>query len=199
MKGVKQSMDQCLWPQSSELMQAYHDEEWCRPSWDDRYIFEMLTLEGAQAGLSWSIVLAKRAAYQAAFKNFDIEYCAGLSDADLEAIKENYNVIKHFSKLQSVRTNADAVLRIQKEFKSFADFLWSFLEFEPIINSWETDMQMPAQSPLSVQISKELKKRGFKFVGPVTTYSFLQAIGMVEDHIKSCKFHSLNSIPSEEN
>lgn len=199
MKEVKQSMDQCLWPQSSELMQAYHDEEWCRPSWDDRYIFEMLTLEGAQAGLSWSIVLAKRAAYQAAFKNFDIEYCAGLSDADLEAIKENYNVIKHFSKLQSVRTNAEAVLKIQKEFKSFADFLWSFLEFEPIINSWESDMQMPAQSPLSVQISKNLKKRGFKFVGPVTTYSFLQAIGMVEDHIKSCKFHSLNSILSEEN
>lgn len=192
-------MDQCLWPQSSELMQAYHDEEWCRPNRDDRYIFEMLILEGAQAGLSWSIVLAKREAYQAAFKNFDIEYCAGLSDADLEAIKENYNVIKHFSKLQSVRTNAEAVLRIQKEFKSFADFLWSFVEFEPIINSWETDTQMPAQSPLSVQISKELKKRGFKFVGPVTTYSFLQAIGMVEDHIKSCKFHSLNSITSEEN
>ena len=108
-------------------------------------------------------------------------------------------MIKHFSKLQSVRTNAEAVLRIQKEFKSFADFLWSFVEFEPIINSWETDTQMPAQSPLSVQISKELKKRGFKFVGPVTTYSFLQAIGMVEDHIKSCKFHSLNSITSEEN
>ena len=192
-------MDQCLWPQSSELMQAYHDEEWCRPSWDDRYIFEMLTLEGAQAGLSWSIVLAKREAYQAAFKNFDIDYCAGLTDADLEAIKENYNVIKHFSKLQSVRTNAEAVLRIQTEFKSFAYFLWSFCEFEPIINSWETDMQMPAQSPLSVQISKDLKKRGFKFVGPVTTYSFLQAIGMVEDHIKSCKFHSLNSITSEEN
>lgn len=199
MKEVKQSMDQCLWPQSSELMQAYHDEEWCRPNRDDRYIFEMLILEGAQAGLSWSIVLAKRDAYQAAFKNFDIEYCAGLSDADLEAIKENFNVIKHFSKLQSVRTNAEAVLRIQKEFKSFADFLWSFVEFEPIINSWDTDTQMPAQSPLSVQISKELKKRGFKFVGPVTTYSFLQAIGMVEDHIKSCKFHSLNSITSEEN
>ncbi|MFC3417914.1 DNA-3-methyladenine glycosylase I [Salinicoccus hispanicus] len=185
-------MTQCLWPQSSPLMQTYHDEEWCRPSYDDRYIFEMLTLEGAQAGLSWNIVLAKREAYQAAFNNFDIEYCAGLSDEDLEAIKENYTVIKHLSKLQSVRTNAQAVLKIQKEFSSFSDFLWRFVEFEPIINNWENDTQIPAQSLLSVQISKDLKKRGFKFVGPVITYSFLQAIGMVDDHIRSCKFHTLN-------
>lgn len=186
-------MNGCVWPQSSELMQIYHDEEWCRPSWDDSYIFEMLTLEGAQTGLSWSIVLAKREAYQSAFKNFDIEYCAGLSDAELEVIKENSHVIKHFSKLQSVRSNAEAVLKIQKEFKSFADFLWSFVEFKPIINNWETDTQIPVQSPLSVQVSKELKKRGFKFVGPVTTYSFLQSIGMVDDHITSCKFHTSNN------
>ena len=184
-------MSGCTWPQSSELMQKYHDEEWCRPSRDDRYIFEMLSLEGAQTGLSWSIVLAKRKAYQDAFHHFDIDYCAGLSDMDLESSKENYNVIKHFSKLQSVRTNAEAVLKIQKEFKSFADFLWSFVEFESIINGWETEKQIPAQSSLSVQISKELKKRGIKFVGPVTTYSFLQAIGMVDDHIQSCKFHTI--------
>lgn len=192
MKEVKLLMEQCLWPQSSELMQAYHDEEWCRPSWDDRYIFEMLTLEGAQAGLSWSIVLAKREAYKDAFQNFDIEYCASLSDTDLEFIKENYNVIKHFSKLQSIRTNAEAVVRIQKEFKSFSNFLWHFVDFKPIINNRETDIQIPAQSPLSVQVSKELKKRGVKFVGPVTTYSFLQAIGIVDDHIKSCDHHTKN-------
>lgn len=186
-------MNGCVWPQSSELMQTYHDEEWCRPSWDNSYIFEMLTLEGAQAGLSWSIVLAKREAYQSAFKNFDIEYCAELSDAELEVIKENYHVIKHFSKLQSVRSNAEAVLKIQKEYKSFADFLWSFVEFKPIINNWETDTEIPVQSPLSAQVSKELKKRGFKFVGPVTTYSFLQAIGMVDDHITSCRFHTSNN------
>lgn len=186
-------MSGCIWPQSSGLMQTYHDVEWCRPNRDDRYIFEMLTLEGAQAGLSWNIVLAKRKAYQAAFRNFDIEYCAGLSDMDLESIKKNYHVIKHFSKLQSVRSNAEAVLKIQNEFKSFADFLWSFVAFEPVINRWETDTQIPVQSPLSVKISKELKKRGFKFVGPVTTYSFLQAIGMVDDHIASCEFHTSNN------
>lgn len=185
-------MGGCLWPQSSELMQAYHDEEWCRPSRDDRYIFEMLTLEGAQAGLSWSIVLAKRKAYQTAFHHFDITFCAGLSDTDLEAIKESYQVIKHFSKLQSIRTNAEAVLKIQNEYGSFADFLWRFVDHKPIVNSWETDAQMPAQSPLSLQISKELKKRGFKFVGPVTTYSFLQAIGIIDDHIKTCQFHTSN-------
>ncbi|MFC3212376.1 DNA-3-methyladenine glycosylase I [Planomicrobium okeanokoites] len=185
-------MAQCSWPGSSEMMQAYHDEEWCRPTRDDRYIFELLNLEGAQAGLSWSIVLAKRDAYQAAFKNFDIAYCAGLSDSDLESIKENYNVIKHFAKLQSVRSNAQATLKVQEEFGSLAEFLWSFTEGEPVINQWEDSAQMPAESPLSVQISKELKKRGFKFVGPVTTYSFLQAIGMVDDHVKTCDFHTSN-------
>ncbi|MDN7229378.1 DNA-3-methyladenine glycosylase I [Planococcus sp. N064] len=185
-------MDGCVWPQNSELMQAYHDEEWCRPSRDDRYIFEMLTLEGAQAGLSWSIVLAKRNAYQTAFHHFDITFCAGLNDADLEEIKENYQVIKHFSKLQSIRTNAEAVLKIQKEYGSFADFLWSFVDHKPIVNSWENDAKMPAQTPLSLLVSKDLKKRGFKFVGPVTTYSFLQAIGIVDDHVKTCKFHTSN-------
>lgn len=185
-------MKQCSWPKSSEMMQAYHDKEWCRPTRDDRYIFEMLNLEGAQAGLSWSIVLAKREAYQAAFQNFDIDYCASLSDEDLEVIKENYNVIKHFSKLQSVRTNAEAVVKIQKEFGSFAEYLWSFVKDEPMINHWESETQVPAESSLSVQVSKELKKRGCKFVGPVTTYSFLQAIGMIDDHIKTCDFHTLN-------
>ncbi|MGK7377352.1 DNA-3-methyladenine glycosylase I [Planococcus sp. 1R117A] len=183
-------MTQCLWPQSSEMMQAYHDEEWCRPNRDDRYIFEMLSLEGAQAGLSWSIVLSKRKGYQEAFRDFDIDYCSKLTDPDLEFIKENYNVIKHLSKLQSVRTNAEAILKIQKEFNGFADFLWSFVDFNPIINHWETEQQVPAQTPLSVQLSKELKKRGFKFVGPVTTYSFMQAIGMVDDHINTCTFHT---------
>lgn len=186
-------MEQCLWPQSSELLQTYHDEEWCRPTRDDQYIFEMLTLEGAQAGLSWNIVLAKRGAYQSAFNNFDIEYCAGLMDADLEIIKENYQVIKHFSKLQSVRSNAEAVLKIQNEFGSFADFLWSYVDFKPIINNWTADTEIPAQTPLSVRISKDLKKRGFKFMGPVITYSFLQAVGMVDDHIMSCRFHTLNT------
>ncbi|MGH2318052.1 DNA-3-methyladenine glycosylase I [Planococcus sp. SE5232] len=180
--------NRCLWAQSNAMMQAYHDEEWCRPSRDDRYLFEMLILEGAQAGLSWNIVLSKRNAYQEAFHQFDVDYCAELSDAELVSIKENYTVVKHGAKIQSVRTNAQAVQSIQKEWGSFADFLWSFTDGIPVHNNWETDAQIPAQSPLSVQLSKELKKRGFKFVGPVTTYSFMQAIGMVHDHINSCDY-----------
>jgi len=180
--------NRCLWAQSNALMQAYHDNEWCRPSFDDRYIFEMLTLEGAQAGLSWNIVLKKRSAYQEAFHHFDLSYCAGLSDEDLVSIKENYAIVKHIAKIQSVRSNARAVLDLQKEWGSFADFLWSFTDGKPVHNNWTSDAQIPAQSPLSVQLSKELKKRGFKFVGPVTTYSFMQAIGMVHDHIESCAY-----------
>ncbi|TWT08109.1 DNA-3-methyladenine glycosylase I [Planococcus sp. CPCC 101016] len=184
--------NRCLWAQSNAQMQAYHDEEWCRPSRDERYIFEMLTLEGAQAGLSWNIVLSKRQAYQEAFHQFDIVRCAELSDADLMSIKENYAVIKHLAKLQSVRSNAQAVLAIQKEWGSFAEFLWSYTEGKPVLNKWETDGQIPAQSPVSVKLSKDLKKRGFKFVGPVTTYSFMQAIGMVDDHIASCAYRTQN-------
>ncbi|WP_416144352.1 DNA-3-methyladenine glycosylase I [Planococcus koreensis] len=184
--------NQCKWPQGSEMMQAYHDEEWCRPNHDDRYIFELLSLEGAQAGLSWSIVLAKREGYKRAFRDFDLEYCANLMDEELIYIKDNFDVIKHLAKLQSVRSNANAALKIQQEFGSLSNFLWQFTESKPIINSWERDNQIPAQSPLSVEISKALKKRGFKFIGPVTAYSFLQAIGMVDDHIRTCRFHTGN-------
>lgn len=171
-------------------MQTYHDKEWCIPSWDDRYIFELLMLEGAQAGLSWNIVLSKREAYLAAFHHFDITQCAELTDADLAAIKENYSVIKHGAKIQSVRTNARAVLDLLNDWDSFAAYLWSYTDNTPIHNNWKTDAEIPAQSPLSVQLSKDLKKRGFKFVGPVTTYSFMQAIGMVNDHIESCAYRT---------
>lgn len=184
----------CSWPNGNPLMQAYHDEEWCVPSYDDRYIFELLTLEGAQAGLSWQIVLSKRAGYQEAFQHFDIAYCAELTDADLQTIKEQYHVIKHLAKLESVRTNARAILNIQEEFGSFSDFLWRYVDGTPIINHWENEGEIPAQTALSKQISTDLKKRNFKFVGPVTTYSFMQAIGLVDDHIRMCAFHTANRV-----
>ncbi|MCG3419989.1 DNA-3-methyladenine glycosylase I [Oceanobacillus jordanicus] len=183
---------ECSWPGDNQLMRMYHNEEWCVPTTDDQYIFEMLTLEGAQAGLSWSIVLSKREAYQKAFHNFDITFCSNLTDNDLTNIKEQYNVIKHIAKLQSVRSNAQAVIKITKEFGSFSNFLWRYVDFEPIINEWHSEGQIPAQTDLSNQISKDLKKRGFKFVGPVTMYSFMQAIGMVDDHVTSCVYHTSN-------
>ena len=185
-------MTQCNWPGRNEMMQSYHDNERCVPSFDDTYIFEMLNLEGAQAGLSWSIVLAKREEYKKAFHNFDIDYCARLTEEELENIRQNYNVIKHPGKLKAVRSNALAALEVQKEFGSLAKFLWRFAEFKPLVNNWESETEVPAKTELSEQISKDLKKRSFKFVGPVIIYSFMQAIGMVDDHVRTCPFHSTN-------
>ncbi|KLU65836.1 DNA-3-methyladenine glycosylase 1 [Desulfosporosinus acididurans] len=185
-------MSACLWPGKNQLMKEYHDNEWCVPSHDDSYIFEMLILEGAQSGLSWNIVLSKREDYQRAFHNFDITYCSMLSDEKLEGIKDQYNVIKHLSKLKAVRSNAKEVIKIQSEFGSFSNFLWRYVDFKPVINHWESDGDIPAQTTLSEQISKDLKQRNFKFVGPVIIYSFMQAIGMVDDHIRTCPHHFKN-------
>ena len=185
-------MSTCLWPGNNQVMQQYHDNEWCVPSHDDRYIFELLTLEGAQSGLSWSIVLSKREEYKKAFHNFDITYCSNLSDVELESIRNQYNVIKNLLKLKAVRSNAIAVTKIQSEFGSFADFLWRYVDYKPVINHWENDKEVPAQSSLSEQISKDLKKRNFKFVGPVIIYSFLQAIGIVDDHVRTCPYYTEN-------
>jgi DNA-3-methyladenine glycosylase I len=186
-------MSACLWPGNNPMMQLYHDKEWCVPSHDDSYIFEMLTLEGAQAGLSWNIVLSKRENYKRAFHNFDISYCSKLNDEDLESIRAQYDVVKNLLKLKSVRSNALAIINIRLEFGSFSNFLWRYVDFKQIINHWESDEQVPAQSILSEQISKDLKKQGFKFVGPVIIYSFMQAIGMVNDHIRTCPYHNNKS------
>lgn len=185
----------CAWPGNNELMRKYHDDEWCIPSHDDRFIFEMLNLEGAQAGLSWSTVINKRDQYLIAFKHFDINYCANLKDKDLETIRLNYGIIKNRLKIKAVRTNAILALELIKEFGSLSNFFWSYTNHQPIINHWEKENQMPAETEISQRISNELKKRGFKFVGSVIIYSFMQAIGMVDDHIIDCPFHSQNKRP----
>lgn len=185
-------MNACLWPGNNLMMLQYHDNEWCVPSHDDSYIFEMLTLEGAQSGLSWNIVLSKREDYKKAFHNFEIAYCSKLSDEKIESIREQFNVIKNLSKLKSVKNNALAVIKIQLEFGSFSNFLWNYVDFKPLINNWKCDSDIPTKTSLSEQISKDLKKRNFKFVGPIIIYSFMQAIGMVNDHIITCPHHSAN-------
>ncbi|GGI39417.1 DNA-3-methyladenine glycosylase I [Mammaliicoccus stepanovicii] len=184
-------MKECSWP-SSDLMKLYHQNEWCRISKDDRYIFEMLSLEGAQAGLSWETVIQKRAAYQEAFHGFDIEKCATLTDEEIESIKENYKVIKHIGKLKSVRNNALIVKQIQDEYGSFSNFIWAYVEDEPIINEWKSENEMPAETDLSIKVSKDFKKLGLKFVGPKIIYSFLQSIGIIDDHIITCPYHTRN-------
>lgn len=184
-------IQECTWPKS-DLMKDYHKNEWCRVSKDDQYIFEMLSLEGAQSGLSWETVIQKRKDYQEAFHNFDIKKCSKLTDKEIEVIKEQYNVIKHMGKLKSVRNNAVQVIKLQEEWGSLSNFLWSYVKNEPIINEWKDINEVPAESELSIQLSKDLKKRGFKFVGPKIVYSFLQSIGIIDDHIITCPFHTYN-------
>lgn len=169
-----------------ELYANYHDKEWGIPSFDDRYIFEMLILEGAQAGLSWETILKKREYYRQAFYNFDLKKICVMTDADLDELLQSSPIIKNRLKIYSVRKNAHIALAIKQKYGSLNKFFWSFINFKPIINFYADLAQVPALTPLSETISKELKKMGMTFVGPTIIYSFMQAIGMVDDHIKSC-------------
>lgn len=180
-------MPNCTWPRTSELMQDYHDNEWGKTSrGDDRYLFEMLSLEGAQAGLSWITILKKREAYREAFQQFDIDICADLSDDDLEHIRESYEIVRNKLKIKSVRTNAQAIQKIQEELGSFSEFLWAYVDHTPMIHTPEKESDVLTENDLSRQMSKDLKKRGFTFVGPVILYTYMQAIGMIDDHLVGC-------------
>ncbi|MBK3915613.1 DNA-3-methyladenine glycosylase I [Listeria ivanovii] len=182
----------CPWSINDPFELEYHDKEWCVPSTDDTYLFEMLNLEGAQAGLSWKLILHKRKAYQEAFLGFDIDQCAKLTDEQLTRIVTDAAIVKNRLKVKAVRTNALATQKVQAEFGSFANYIWGFTDSERIMNKWQNLESVPASNALSETISKDLKKRGFKFVGPVIIYSYLQAIGIVEDHLITCPFHSIN-------
>ncbi|MBC1520977.1 DNA-3-methyladenine glycosylase I [Listeria aquatica] len=184
----------CNWAKSSEREQQYHDEEWCVPSYDDRYLFEMLNLEGAQAGLSWRTILNKREAYKRAFAHFDIEKCANLSEEELEELRHDEGIIRNRLKIQAVKTNAKAALKVQAEFGSFSSYIWHFTSHKRVIHQFESEADMPAQDELSERVSRDMKKRGFKFVGPVIIYSYLQAVGVLDDHVLSCPLHSLNQV-----
>lgn len=161
----------------------YHDKEWGRPVHDDRHLFEMLILEGAQAGLSWETVLKKREGYRKAFYNFDAKKVAAMTDDDLEALRDNPNIIRNRLKIYAARTNACVFLEIQKEFGSFDRYLWAFVDGKPIINRKKTFI---VSTPVSDALSKDLKKRGMTFVGTTIMYAFMQAVGMVNDHHPSC-------------
>ncbi len=182
----------CPWALKDEFLKTYHDEEWCRPHHDDTYLFEMLVLEGAQAGLSWSTILKRREGYRKTFFHFDISRCAGMTDEEMEEIGRTAPVIRNRRKINSVRQNARAVLAIQKEWGSFSHYLWHFTENKIIVHHLQDNDDLPASSPLSEKISDDLKKRGCTFAGPVIIYSFLQAAGIIDDHLESCPFRSTN-------
>lgn len=176
------------WSEGDPILEAYHDSEWCRINHDDQFQFEMLCLEGASVGLSWAIIMHKRQAYRAAFHDFDIDACAAMTDRELEALLADTGLIRNRSKIFSVRKNAQAVQRIREEFGSFDAYLWSFTEGEQIDGHWKRLEEVPTESEISRAMSKDMKKRGIAYVGPVITYSFLQSIGIVNDHLEECEY-----------
>ena len=176
------------WSAGDPLLEAYHDEEWCRISHDDRHQFEMLCLEGASVGLSWKIIMHKRQAYKVAFHDFDIDACAAMEDRELEALLLDDGLIRNRSKIFSVRKNAKAVQKIREEYGSFDAYLWSFTGGKQIDGHWKSLEEVPTQSDVSRAMAADMKKRGIAFVGPVITHSFLQSIGMVNDHLEGCKY-----------
>jgi len=173
----------CGWvPEADPAYVAYHDEEWGVPSHDDRHLFEMLTLEGAQAGLSWSTILRKRDGYRKAFDNFEAEKVAGYSKEDVERLLTDPGIVRNRLKVESTLNNAERVL----ELESLDEYLWGFVGGEPIVNRWKTLAEIPAETPESKAMSKDLKTRGFRFVGPTVCYAFMQATGLVNDHVVDC-------------
>ena len=178
----------CGWA-STELDIVYHDTEWAVPLYDDDKLFEFLILEGAQAGLSWTTVLKKRAAYREAYLGFKPSIVSKFDQQKYQSLLENKGIIRNKLKIQSSIKNAQAFLMVQQEFGSFAEYLWGFVDHKSIINHWQTLDQVPSETDLSKTISKELKNRGFNFVGPTICYALMQAIGMVNDHLICCYRH----------
>ena len=179
-------MKRCGWVTSDPLYQAYHDKEWGVPVHDDDKLFEMLLLEGAQAGLSWITILKRREGYRAAYEGFDAGKMANWSDAKLLELKEDTRIIRNSLKIQAARTNAQAFLKLQDMEGAFSEFLWSFVDGKAIQNQWKRREDVPASTPESDAMSKVLKNRGFKFVGSTICYAFMQATGMVNDHTVDC-------------
>lgn len=186
----KASLQRCHWVHDkAQFYLDYHDHEWGVPLHDDRKHFEMLILEGAQAGLSWETVLKKRDAYREAFHQFDPVKVAAMTDNDLESCLQNPGIIRNRLKVFAARKNAQAFLRIQQEFGSFDAYIWRFVNHRPVVNRWRTPKDVPTTSPESDALSKDLKKRGMTFVGSTIIYAHMQAIGMVNDHLVSCFRH----------
>jgi DNA-3-methyladenine glycosylase I len=179
-------LPRCHWATGDELMRDYHDTEWGTPLHDDRALFEFLCLEGAQAGLSWRTVLAKRDNYRRAFHSFEIASVAAMKDRELEKLLLDPGIIRNRLKVTATRDNAVTALGVIAEFGSLDGYLWSFVDGQPLVNHWRDKEAVPASTPRSDQMSKALKKRGFRFVGSTICYAFMQATGMVNDHLTGC-------------
>jgi DNA-3-methyladenine glycosylase I len=179
--------ERCAWvPENDPLYAAYHDEEWGVPVHEDRLLYELLTLEGAQAGLSWVTILRKREGYRRVFAGFDPAAVARFDDRRVEALLQDSGIVRNRLKVTSTVENARRVLEVQEELGSLDALLWSFVDGEPLVGGWQTVAEIPAETPVSRALSKELKRRGFRFVGPTVCYALMQAAGLVDDHVVSC-------------
>jgi len=182
-----QELTRCGWATgSSERECVYHDTEWGVPTHDEHTLFEFLILEGAQAGLSWRTILDKRDGYRKAFAAFDAAKVARFTDKRTARLLENPDIVRNRLKVNAAVTNARSFLEVSAEYGSFASYVWDFVDGEPLVNKWAASNEVPASTPLSDQLSKELKRRGFKFVGSTIMYSFMQAVGMINDHLVTC-------------
>ena len=179
-------LTRCAWAGDDPLYRRYHDEEWGVPVHDDRRHFEMLCLEGAQAGLSWITILRKRENYRAAFDGFDPVKVAGYDDDKVAELLANPGIVRNRLKVRAFIQNAQAFLRVQAEFGSFDAYIWGFVGGAPVVNHFQSMAELPAQTPVAEAMSKDLKKRGFTFVGPTICYAYMQACGMVNDHVVGC-------------
>lgn len=189
-KAMDKKLERCAWAGEDELYCRYHDEEWGVPVHEDRKLFEMLILEGAQAGLSWITILRKRENYRRAFDGFNIDKILKYDDSKLEALMQDAGIVRNRLKIQSVIINARAFRAVQEEYGSFDRYLWSYVDGTPVCNNWSDCMELPAKTELSDRISKDLRKRGFKFAGSTIVYAFMQAVGMVNDHTANCFFNA---------
>ena len=182
----ERTMKRCSWCGQDELYCRYHDEEWGVPVYDDRKHFEFMVLESAQAGLSWLTILRKREAYRTAYAGFDPQVVADYGEAQIKELLENPGIVRNERKIRASLNNARRFLEVQEAFGSFSDYLWAFVGHRPVVNAWQQEREIPAQTALSVAISKDLKQRGFQFLGPIIIYSHLQATGLVNDHVVDC-------------
>lgn len=178
----------CPWCEGNDVMRKYHDEEWGTPLYDDKKLFEFLVLDAFQAGLTWNIILQKRENFRKAFANFDVKKVAKFGDNEVQKLLANEGIVRNRLKVAATITNAQNYIAVQKEFGSFSKYIWQFTDGKPIVNNWKTQKEFPASTPQSDAMSKDLKKRGFKFCGTTICYAFMQAAGMVNDHLVDCSF-----------
>ncbi|MFX0135678.1 MAG: DNA-3-methyladenine glycosylase I [Candidatus Hodarchaeota archaeon] len=187
----------CAWAGNDPKMREYHDKEWGTPIHDERLLFEFLVLEGAQAGLSWNTILQKRENFRVAFDNFNYNKIAKYNEQKIQQLMNNEGIIRNRRKIEATITNANALLKVQKEFGSFDKYIWKFVNYKTLVNRFKELSELPSKTEQSEKMSKELKKRGFKFVGPTICYAFMQAVGMVNDHTIDCfRYKEINQFIS---